>query len=288
MCVLDLRKSTKGQIHILLLAIILLAFVLRVYGLGHQSLWDDEAKSVWVSSWSVTEILIEQSQHEHPPLHYLLLHYWMPLAGESEFAVRFVSLFFGLLSVPMIYRLGKALGNARLGLLAALVAAISPFWVYFSQETRMYTTATFFSLSAVYFFARIFRSHWEPTRSRRLGLGLWLGYVLTTVCSLYSHYFALFAVVAENLFLVALWRRYRSLMKSWALAQIGLALLFLPWLAFMALGVISLETSQPERTALIGPNAPAYGLIATWLEGWGGAEGFGQRLSDVLDCVWLG
>jgi 4-amino-4-deoxy-L-arabinose transferase-like glycosyltransferase len=286
--VLALGKNTKVQIYILLLAIILLAFALRVYRLDHQSLWDDEAKSVWVSSWSVTEILIEQSQHEHPPLHYLLLHFWMPLAGESEFSVRFVSLFFGLLSVPVIYKLGKALGNARLGLLAALVAAIAPFWVYFSQETRMYTTVTFFSLSAVYFFARILRGHRKWIGGRQLGLGLWLGYILTTLCSLYSHYFALLAVVVENLFLVALWRRYRSLMKSWALAQVVVALLLLPWLTFMAVGVISLETSQPERTALIGPNAPAYGLIATWLEGWRGRKSLVNVFRTCLIAFGLG
>ena len=285
---LGLGKNIKGQIYVLLLAIILLALALRVYRLGHQSLWDDEAKSVWVASWSVTEILVEQSQHEHPPLHYLLLHGWMPLAGESEFAVRFVSLFFGLLSVPMIYKLGEILANARLGLLAAFVAAISPFWVYFSQETRMYTTATFFSLSAVYFFARIFRSHRKLTGGRRLGLGLWLGYILTTACSLYSHYFALFAVVVENLFLVVLWRRCRSLMKSWALAQIGVVLLLLPWLAFIAVGVINLETSQPERTAFIGPNAPAYGLIATWLEGWRGRKSLVNVFRTCLIAFGLG
>jgi 4-amino-4-deoxy-L-arabinose transferase-like glycosyltransferase len=286
--VLALGKRNKGQIYILLLAIILLAFALRVYRLGHQSLWDDEAKSVWVSSWSVTEILVEQSQHEHPPLHYLLLHFWMFLVGGSEFSVRFVSLFFGLLSVPMIYRLGKALGNARMGLLAAFVAAVAPFWVYFSQETRMYTTATFFSLSAVYFFARILRNHRELTGSRRMDLRLWMGYILTTLCSLYSHYFAFFVIVFENLFLVALWRRYRSLMKSWALALIGVALLFLPWLTFMALGVISLEASQPDRTAFIGPNAPAYGLIATWLEGWRGRKSLVNVFQTCLVAFGLG
>jgi 4-amino-4-deoxy-L-arabinose transferase-like glycosyltransferase len=286
--VLGLGKNIKGQTYILLLAIILLAFILRAYRLGHQSLWDDEAKSVWVSSWSVTEILVEQSQHEHPPLHYLLLHFWLPLAGESEFSVRFVSLFFGLLSVPMIYKLGKALSSAKLDLLAAFVTALAPFWVYFSQETRMYTTATFFSLSAVYFFTRILRDHRKLIGGRRMALGLWLGYILTTLCSLYSHYFAFFAVVVENLFLVALWRRYRSLMKSWALAQVGVALLFLPWLTFMAVGVISLETFQPERTALIGPNAPAYGLIATWLEGWRGRKGLVNVFRTCLIAFGLG
>jgi 4-amino-4-deoxy-L-arabinose transferase-like glycosyltransferase len=285
---LGLSKNTKGQTYMLLLAITLLAFALRVYRLGHQSLWDDEAKSIWVSSWSVTEILVEQSQHEHPPLHYLLLHCWMPMAGESEFSVRFVSLFFGLLSVPMTYKLGKALGNTRLGLLSTFVAATTPFWVYFSQETRMYTTVTFFSLSAVYFFARLLRDHRKLTDGKRLGLGLWLGYILTTLCSLHSHYFALFAVVVENLFLVALWRRYRLLMKKWALAQIGVALLFLPWVAFMAVGAIGLETSQAERTALIGPNAPAYGLIATWLEGWARRKGLANVFRTCLIAFGLG
>ncbi len=300
---MGLEKNAKGQIYILLLAIILLAFALRVYRLGHQSLWDDEAKSVWVSSWSVTEILVEQSQHEHPPLHYLLLHFWLPLAGESEFSVRFVSLFFGLLSVPMIYKLGKVLGtnhesritnhesrttNHAFGLLAAFVAAISPFWIYFSQETRMYTTATFFSLSAVYFFARIIRGYQKPSGGRRLGLGLWLGYVLTTLCSLCSHYFAFFAVVFENLFLAVLGRRYRPLIKTWALSQVAVALLFLPWLAFVALGVISLETAQPERTALIGPNAPAYGLIATWLEGWSKRKSLPNVFRTCLIAFGLG
>jgi 4-amino-4-deoxy-L-arabinose transferase-like glycosyltransferase len=253
----------KRQYYILLLAIILLAFALQVYRLGHQSLWDDEAKSVWVSSWSVTEILVEQSQHEHPPLHYLLLHCWLPLAGESEFSVRFVSLFFGLLSVPMIYKLGKALSNAKLGLLAAFVTAIAPFWVYFSQETRMYTTMTFFSLSAVYFFARILEVYnripsapaglqirrsggWitNPAGASReviLRRALWLGYVLTTLCSLYSHYL-----------------------------------------------VVSLATSQPERTALIGPNAPAYGLITTWLEGWRGRKSLVNVFRTCLIAFGLG
>jgi hypothetical protein len=164
---------------------------------------------------------------------------------------------------------------------------------------------TFFSLSAVYFFARILRGqsndqipnpksqqtqdHIEGYASQaESGLGLWLGYVLTTLCSVYSHYFALFAVVVENLFLAALWRRYRSLIKSWALAQIGMALLFLPWLAFMALGVISLETSQPERTALISPNAPAYGLIATWLEGWRGRKSLVNVFRTCLIAFGLG
>ena len=146
----------------------------------------------------------------------------------------------------------------------------------------MYTTATFFSLSAVYFFARILRDPQKLTGS------IWLGYVLTTSCSLYSHYFALFAIVFENLFLASLWRRYRSLIKSWTLAQIGVALLFLPWLAFMAAGVIGLETSQPERTALIGPNAPAYGLLATWLEGWRGRKSLVNVFRTCLIAFGLG
>ena len=97
--------SAKGGLAGRWLAVLvsLLGFGLRVYHLGSQSLWADEAKSVVVSSWPLLSILAEQASHEHPPLHYLLLHTLMPLAGRSEFAVRYVSLFFGVLLVGFAY-----------------------------------------------------------------------------------------------------------------------------------------------------------------------------------------
>ena len=88
-----------------LIAILLLAFGLRVYRLGVESLWYDETVSVYLAGQSVPGLVAHTAGDIHPPGYYLLLHAWLRLAGSSEFAVAFLSLFFGLFLVALAYRL---------------------------------------------------------------------------------------------------------------------------------------------------------------------------------------
>jgi 4-amino-4-deoxy-L-arabinose transferase-like glycosyltransferase len=250
-----------------LILISLIAFGTRAYGLGGQSLWADEAKSVVVSSWPVLSIITEQASHEHPPLHYLLLHFLMPLAGRSEFSVRYVSLFFGVLLVPLLYVVGKMLAGERVGILAALVAAMSPFYVRFAQETRMYTLAIFFSLLSTYLFLKI---QFASERSRPAGWGLSLGYVAATAAALYSHYFALFVIVAQMIYVLVAWLRHRARLKPWLWRMLGVGLFFLPWILLMAQGILSIDPSLRTSGEAAGPNAPVSGILATLLEGRAG------------------
>ncbi|MGD9145954.1 MAG: glycosyltransferase family 39 protein, partial [Anaerolineae bacterium] len=245
----------------------LLAFGTRVYHLGSQSLWADEAKSVVVSSWPALSILAEQASHEHPPLHYLFLHTLMPLAGRSEFAVRYVSLFFGVLLVPLLYVVGKTLAGERVGILAALVAALSPFYVRFAQETRMYTVAIFFSLLSTYLFLRI---AFASENAQRAGRGLSLGYVIATAAALYSHYFSLFIIVAQMVYILVAWLRRRAPLKPWLWRMLGVGLLFLPWIVLMVQGILSIDPELRTSGEAAGPNAPVSGIVSTLLEGRGG------------------
>ena len=242
----------------ILISVSLLAFGTRVYHLASQSLWADEAKSVVVSSWPVLSILTEQASHEHPPLHYLLLHFLMPLAGRSEFAVRYVSLFFGVLLVPLLYVVGKMLAGERVGILAALVAALSPFYVRFAQETRMYTLAIFFSLLSTYFFLKIV---FASERSQRPERGLSLGYVFATAAALYSHYFTLFIVAAQMIYVLVAWLRQRAQPKPWLWRMLGVGLLFLPWILLMVQGILSIDPSLRTSGEAAGPNAPVSGIL---------------------------
>jgi outer membrane biosynthesis protein TonB len=87
---------------------------------------------------------------QHPPLYYALLHGWMRLVGDSEFAVRTLSALFGTLTVPVIYRLARRIAGKTAGLLAALILAVSPFHVRFAQEARMYTLLALEAALALY------------------------------------------------------------------------------------------------------------------------------------------
>jgi len=210
---------------LILLSIIALAFALRLFHLDLQSLWMDEGSTIHLATARL-ERLGERLPRSiaHPPLYYYLLHLWILLVGKSEFGVRYLSLIFGTLMVPLMYRFGSRLTGGRTALVAASMAALAPVQVYYSQETRMYALATFLALLGFYFFVRLLEegaSRWS-----------WAAYIFVTAFSLYVHYYSFLLLATENLlFLFTLLHRKekRSFLASWLLSQFLLALLFLPW-----------------------------------------------------------
>jgi hypothetical protein len=138
---------------VLLVGILLLALGLRVYRLDGQSLWNDEGTSVALAARSLEQITQGAAADIHPPLYYYLLHFWQQAFGQSERAVRALSVLSGVLLVFVTYLLGRRLRGAPVGLLAAFLAAIATLQVYYSQETRMYILAALLSALSVYLFA---------------------------------------------------------------------------------------------------------------------------------------
>jgi 4-amino-4-deoxy-L-arabinose transferase-like glycosyltransferase len=239
----------------LLLLILVGGALLRVYTLAAESFYFDEAYSVWAARHSVIWLVSLSTQRIFPPLYYLLLHFWLVL-GESEFAVRLLSVVLGLGSIVAIYTLAKQLFDTRVGLLSAFLLAISPLHLWFSQEARMYMLVLTLSLCSANFLLLALREgrRWH-----------WLAYVLTTALAMNTHYFTLFLALFENAYVLYLLLRQRlrsSFWKHWVLVQLAVGLLSAIGLA----GVFSEETDY------------WWGLLDTWH----GAATWRDVLSIVL------
>lgn len=232
----------------LLAGVLLLALVIRLYRLDGQSLWYDEGTSVALAGRDLITITRDAAADIHPPLYYYLLHGWVRFAGTSEAGVRSLSTVLGLAVVGLTYLLARRLFGVTPALLAALFSAISPFQVYYSQETRMYILVTCLGVLSVYLTVtwmdegevqglRHSSEARNPARSSPLAISALL-YTLSTALALYTHYFAFTLIVAENLALGTWWvitRSWRSasgrrLMAGWLAAQIAVVVLFTPWL----------------------------------------------------------
>jgi mannosyltransferase len=140
----------------LVIVITLIGGGLRVLLLDHKGMWLDETFSVWLANHSVVDILqwiIKVDQH--PPLYYLLLHYWIALNGDTPYYARLFSALFGAATIPIIYLIGKRMSGVVMGLAAAVIFALSPFNIYFAQEARMYTLLTFNAAVAIYALVRL-------------------------------------------------------------------------------------------------------------------------------------
>lgn len=139
--------------------ILILALILRLLS-SNQSLWLDEATSAIVArDLSYSQILTEFIPKDfHPPLYYLLLKSWGSLVGYSEIALRSLSVIFGAATVFIVYKIGKTIKDNSNGVLAALLMAIAPLHIYYSQEARMYAMAAFFVSLSVLFFLKYLKN----------------------------------------------------------------------------------------------------------------------------------
>jgi 4-amino-4-deoxy-L-arabinose transferase-like glycosyltransferase len=219
-----------------LLGLILLAFALRVYRLPAQSLWYDEGVSWYLTRMSLPDLTAWTADDIQPPLYYYLLWPWARLGGTSEYALRFLSVAFGTLTVALLWATGRWLLGERAAWLGALILTLSPLHVYYAQEARMYTLLTFLGLLSSYLLLR-----WLEARSPNLRSPFVWAYVLTAVAALYTHYFAFFLLAAHALYVLTLWlRQFRSdqplkpgIPTSIAIS-ISILILYLPWLPFLA------------------------------------------------------
>ena len=235
------RRNTENWIKIALLLILVLAAFLRFYHLDAQSLWADEGNSVSLSGRSLPSITAGAGHDIHPPLYYYLLHFWMRVFGNSEFAVRALSALLGTALVYLTYLLGRRLSNYRLGLVAAFLSAISPFQVYYSQETRMYILLAALSALSVYSFIKFLEAEAPKTSNQRPVISnqyLWIGlYILATTLSLYTHYSFPIVMVMQNLlygiWLAMSWRQGKVLRRAlrWVVIQLAIVALYWPWLS---------------------------------------------------------
>jgi mannosyltransferase len=224
---------------------LLLAAGLRFYRLAGQSFWSDEGNSVALARASLAEIAARTALDIHPPLYYWLLHGWMQLFGDSEVAVRSLSAAAGVLLVALIYRLGARLFDTWGGLLAAFIAALSPFQIYYAQEARMYALLALLGAIVVWVTVELV-THWasDEDHERRKLLAMHSApaatyasaYIVAAALGLYTHYaFPVILLATNAAVLIYLWRKRRDiqvgrLLVGWLVLQLVPLLVYLPWL----------------------------------------------------------
>ncbi|MCL5026012.1 MAG: glycosyltransferase family 39 protein, partial [Chloroflexi bacterium] len=185
----------RGQWLAAGLGVSLVGFALRAYLLDGQSLWYDEGTSAAMAPRGFQAITAAAAADIHPPLYYYLLHIWTGIAGTGEYALRFPSVVFGVLLLPLLAVVGRRLFGPTVGLLAAWLGATSVLLVYYSQEARMYALLLLLGTLVIYIALRL------PEARHAWPWALALG--VAVVLSLYTHYLAAGPIALAVLFLLA-------------------------------------------------------------------------------------
>lgn len=238
----------------ILVFLILLAFGRGVWALGGKSLWWDESLSLHRAKGSVAYVLSNQitlsdnvnsveTVDNHPPLYFLLLWAAVRLAGQSEFTLRFLSLASVVLLVPLLYVTGRRLVDEWAGLAAAALGALSPMYLWYGQEARMYAMLAFVGLLSFYCFIRAFFHSPRLLDLRRQWCWL-LAYLVTSVGVVLIHYLGMLLIAFELLALAWILLRQAGSRRAVALTMAVIVIILLPLLAY-ALVVLPSGDDQP-------------------------------------------
>ncbi len=228
---LDARLQRNRRIMLFMAALFVIAILLRVANLTAQSLWADEGNSVRVTERPLALVIDAARADVHPPGYYLLLWGWVKLFGQSETAVRMLSVVAGVLVVLLVYMTAGRLFGQRSAWLAGLCAAVSPFQVMYSQEVRMYILVALWATALVYLLVRWFDADGTAQRTR------WgVAYALVGAAGLWTHYLFPVVIVALGIAWLVWWvgrrgsARWQQDGLLWLAAHLVMTGLYLPWL----------------------------------------------------------
>jgi hypothetical protein len=202
-------------------ALTVLAAALRFPTLADQSYWLDEAVTVHLIRLPFGDMLSAIPGSEStPPLYYAVAWVWRHLIGSGEADLRSLSALAGTATVPLAYLAAARLVGARAGVIVAALAAVNPLLVWYSQEARAYALLVLLTTAALAVYALLLE---RPT-GRRLA-----SWAVLSALALATHYFAIFVIAPQLLWLAWRWRGARErravLAAGGAVALAGAALL---------------------------------------------------------------
>jgi 4-amino-4-deoxy-L-arabinose transferase-like glycosyltransferase len=247
-----------------LAGLVLIGAVLRFATLASQSYWFDEAQGAHEMSLSLGAMFHSMIVHEtNPPLYFVLGWLWVKVFGNGEAGLRALSALAGAAVIPITYLCGRELVSRRAGLVAAALATVNPFMIWYSQEAREYMLLAALCGLSLLCFARALR---VPSGRR---LGWW---ALASALAVLTHSFAAFLVAPEALWLIYVARSRGSVLAAGAVAVVQAALLpFLlthattSLLGFIKTTPLSMRIQQVPTTFALGTLSRdalvSYGLV---------------------------
>ncbi len=273
------RKET--QVGTLLL--FLVAFGLRLHQLEAPALWNDEGLSLYRAwaPWAETLYgrIVLQGIHpvetidNHPPFYFILLKLWIALAGDSEFSLRFPSVWASILIIPLIWATWKRLKESTAAWIAVFLLAFSPLYIWYGQEARMYAVLAL--ESAVFLFLVLPASESGHLRASTMIL------IAGTLLALLSTHYISFLLL-PSLWIWAIVQPRRNLRRI-AFLSLTILIGFLPLFPFFYQRLLS----GPERDYRF---VPLFELLIDVLRAsaFGTSFPYANPLLLPIQWIWVG
>ena len=245
----DFRQYSDWFKMMLIIVVILILFFFGIKGASSDILRADELTTLGhigalephpngVSLLETMNSLATYSA-QHPPLYFLTANIWGRFLSYHSFILSLLSVFWGILGLATFYRLAKDVGGASVAFYTALLSATSAFYVFYTHDIRQYSSLLFWATLTWLIYQRLCR------QTKALTLGQLALLTFVTLCTIYTHYTAIFLLAAIGLYHLL----FVPKTKAWwqiSSAIVFAGVLYLPWVPTMLSGLDSMIDKFPK------------------------------------------
>lgn len=213
--------SSDRNERVFLVALIVGALLIRLFRIGAQSLWVDELLTLEVSCpkeglniWSYLKFNI------HGPLHSVAV-YLFQLVSKHDGWLRVPSALAGAGAVLYFYLWVRSWLGRNVARIGAVLLAVHPLHLYYSQELRNYSFLFLFAMMGCYYFERMLAAESRPAR---------FAYVLSIACAALSNFTAAFLFAAHTIIYFMRRGLRWKVISRWAVLSLVILVLISPWI----------------------------------------------------------
>jgi len=252
--------QSKNFYLLVFFIILILGIYLRIIGLNKPSgLWYDEAWSYYTAKQAFPLGIFETlfTKDRHVPLYFTILHFWMNMFGVHDISLRFLSVIFGVLTIPVTYLAAKELSCKKVGFTAAMFVSVNSLLIYYSQEVRFYSFLALLSSLSILFLARIRNN---PSKFNYTGL------IISNLAIIYTFTIGFIFVFFEFLlFLIYLYFINKKQLKNFISAQLITFIFSIP---FIMIFIHFIKLTKDSFINAFDINLFSYASILTAVQNW--------------------
>ena len=259
-------KKTASKFHPFILPLLAAVIFICLAAINlRTSIWFDEAYSAYLIRGDYGQIWNMTAVDVHPPFYYFCLKTWSLLFGNSDFALRFMSVFFAAVGIIFAYQVMKRWFGEKTAGFASIFLAISPFLIRYGQEMRMYGVV----------FAIVMSATWAlDVALKEKKKWAWAIYAVLISLGMWTHYYTALAWLAHLIY-IGFYMRKHGLQKSVFWVYPLAVALFIPWLPFMFKQLSFVQSGAWIYVPPVSPNTITeifsqgiMGLSADGVTGW--------------------
>ncbi len=237
--------------RLLLFALVLGGLVLKLAWIGKNELAHDEPFTVYWAQRSLGELFAMLRTENNPPLYFLLIKAWLPIAGLEVGALRVPSAVFSAFTVWPLFLLTHRWSGNLAALVAALLFLFNNHLYGFAHEVRSYSLWVLLATTAMWQLARLS----DGRKDAR-----WI-LLLVNVLMVYTHFFG-WLVIGLQMAFVLLIPAWRTMIRNHAISVLLVMVAYLPYVGLL----VHRAATSIDRGTWLPPPAPEeiYNMIWRW------------------------